>query len=169
MGADEQALRRARARHASARDLFEAVRKASRDAGRISRQLKAMEAREGVRAQGYEPRGRSGRLADVTDRVDARMDFEEAKRAQLEADYEAIDAACEVLYGTDGRSGLWLAMGGEYADVLWWRYLADATWDAVSRMVGRSATWCKQACWVALDEIDSVGLEATVAGRSVSE
>lgn len=40
----------------SAEDFFEAVRQASREAERTRLTLLQMEAREGVRAQGYEPR-----------------------------------------------------------------------------------------------------------------
>ncbi|MDY4014625.1 hypothetical protein, partial [Parafannyhessea umbonata] len=43
----------------SASDFFESVRSAAIDADSITRRLRTMEAREGVRAQSYEARGKS--------------------------------------------------------------------------------------------------------------
>lgn len=92
--------------YADAREFFEAVRDAARDADRISRRLAAMEASEGVRAQGYEPSVSHSR-ADVngTARTVARMDYERRVSKRREADYALIDKACSVIYG-DEQTGL---------------------------------------------------------------
>ena len=60
----------------SARDFFESVRSAAIDADSITRRIRAMESREGVRAQTYEARGRSSGTGNAMRATDARMDFE---------------------------------------------------------------------------------------------
>lgn len=146
----------------SAADLLASALEASRDAERVRRQLMAMEAREGVRSQRYEPHGRSGHRADAMAQTDARMDRERDLSARVVADHEAMELAYVLLYGLDGRGGVWGELGAA-ADVLWWRYLDDATWDKCARMVGHGRTWCQAMEARAIALVDERGMEE-VAG-----
>lgn len=154
----------------SARDFFAAVRDASREADRTLRTIRDMESREGVRAQGYEARGRSGGPADAMRATDRRMDYEARCRRRLEEDYELIDVACDVIYGSDqSMGGVGAVLGSAYADALWWRYCAGATWPEVADGCGMSERWCRDAVGVAMDVIDSYGLSRMAEGRGLAE
>lgn len=153
----------------SARDFFEAVRDASEDAERTSRTIRAMESREGVRAQSYGPRGRGG-SHDPMAATDARMDYEERYRRRVEEDYRLIDEACDVIYGADqSTGGVGAILGAPYADALWWRYCAAATWPEVAEGAGMSERWCRDAVGVAMDVVDSYGLERMARGLGLAE
>ncbi len=145
----------------SARALMDAALASAEDAESIRRQLAQMARREGVRAQTYEPRGRSGHRADAMAVVDARLDRERVLSERLLTDYEVIDLATAVIYGADGHGGVMRSDGALAADALWWRYLDGATWGKVARMVGMGVTWCQSAVATALGGIDERGMEAT--------
>ena len=153
----------------SARDFFESVRSAAIDADSITRRIRAMESREGVRAQTYGPRGRGGVL-DAMAATDARMDFESRIERRREEDYRLIDAACSVIYGADqSTGGVGAILGAAYADALWWRFCAAATWPEVAEGTGMSERWCHDAVGVALDVIDSYGIERMAMGLGLAE
>lgn len=152
-----------------ARDFFASVRDAARDADRTTGIIRSMEAREGVRAQTYGPRGRGG-VRDAMAATDARMDFEERYRRRLDEDYELIDRACDVIYGADqSTGGVGAILGAAYADALWWRFCAAATWPDVAEGTGMSVRWCKDAVGVAMDVVDSYGLERMSKGLGLAE
>ena len=150
----------------TARDFFERARAASQDAERCARQLDGAEARAlAVGGGGFEPRVRSSPDPQRMERrADAHMDRERMLRSRMEADYELIDRACVVLYGAnqDGRGGVCAEASPVWADVLWWRYLADAKWSAVADAVGYSSRPCQQMCAQALEWIDEAGFMADV-------
>lgn len=154
----------------SARALFGDVRGAALDAERVSRTVSSLEAREGVRAQGYGPRGRGGGR-DPMGATDERIDYESRVRRRLEGDYALIDAGSAVAYGADqmGSGGVEALLGPAYADVLWWRYCAAATWDRVAREVGMSKRWCQDASEAALDAVDAYGVWRMLAGVGTAE
>lgn len=153
----------------SARDFFESVRSAAIDADSITRRIRAMESREGVRAQTYGPRGRGG-VRDAMAATDARLDFESRIERRREEDYRLIDAACSVIYGADqSTGGVGAILGAAYADALWWRFCAAATWPEVAEGAGMSERWCKDAVGVAMDVIDSYGLERMSRGLGLAE
>ncbi|MDY4014650.1 hypothetical protein, partial [Parafannyhessea umbonata] len=152
------------------RDFFESVRSAAIDADSITRRIQAMESREGVRAQSYEVRGRSSGTGDAMRATDARMDFEGRIERRREEDYRLIDAACSVIYGADqSTGGVGAILGAAYADALWWRFCAAATWPEVAEGAGMSERWCKDAVGVALDVIDSYGIERMASGLGLAE
>lgn len=154
----------------SARDFFESVRSAAIDADSITRRIRAMESREGVRAQSYEARGRSSGAGDAMRATDARMDFEGRIERRREEDYRIIDAACSVIYGADqSTGGVGAILGAAYADALWWRFCAAATWPEVAEGTGMSERWCHDAVGVALDVIDSYGIERMAMGLGLAE
>lgn len=156
--------------YTSAREFFEAVRDASREADRTRRQIERMESSEGVRAQGYEPRV-SGTRSDVngTSRVDARMDYEALWERRLDEDYALIDEACAVIYGPDNRSGIESIVGSAVADAMWWRFCAAETWRVVSAATFFSTTWCKHLVEVGLDAVDALGFERAKSGAGMAE
>lgn len=153
-----------------ARDFFDAVRDAAQDADRIAHALERMAAAEGVRAQGYEVRGRSGGTSDAMRRTDERIDWEERYRRRRDEDYQFIDLACDVIYGGQDQvsGGVGALLGPAYADCLWWRYCAAAPWPEVARGCDRSERWCRDAVRVALDVVDGYGLAQVAAGLGVA-
>lgn len=154
----------------SASDFFESVRSAAIDADSITRRLRTMEAREGVRAQSYEARGGSSGTGDAMRATDARIDFESRIERRRDEDYRLIDAACSVIYGADqSTGGVGAILGAAYADALWWRFCAAATWPEVAEGAGMSERWCKDAVRVAMDVIDSYGIERTARGLGLAE
>lgn len=156
-----------------ARDFFEAVRDASLEAERTRRTLLRMEAREGVRAQGYEATGRSGGGSDRTDATDARMDYEWRMRERIEADYALIDLACRVLYGSDyGSGGVDKLMGSAVADAISFRYVDARTWTEVAALMGysgRSRRSLGDLCQQGFDCIDSLGWDRVMGGNGDAE
>jgi hypothetical protein len=155
--------------YATARDLFDATRDASIDADRIARTLRRMGSREGVRAQSYEPHGRRGSIGDAMQATDARIDYERRVRERQRSDYALIDIACDVLYGHDQvTGGLAVLMGAAYADCLWWRYCAAATWGDTARGCGMSERWCRDAIAPAMDTMDAYGLERVSRGLGLA-
>ena len=139
-----------------AQSFFESAREASRDAERCRRQLQAMEARMHALGGG----GAGERVRSTPDphrmsaRVDAYVDREAALARRMDGDYALIDAACSVLYGDESAPGLDSEASPVWADVLWWRYLDDATWRAVGSAVAYSPTQCQLFCRRALAWMD---------------
>lgn len=144
--------------YASARDFFDAAREAARDADRIARQLDSMERRAlALGGGGFEGRVRSTPDPDRIGRgVAAKVDNEAVLRERQQADRALIDAACELLYGADRRSGLY-ALVGWPADAIFHHYLALRTWDEVAEMMGYSAPHVRRQVAAALDLADTNG------------
>lgn len=156
--------------YASAAELFEAVRDASREAERARLAIMQMEAREGVRAQGYESRARSGSGPDRTTATDSRIDLEERMRRRLDDDYALIDLACRLLYGEEsGKGGVDALMGSAVADCICYRYVQARTWSRVSELMGYSASQCKRLCRQGMDAMDFYGLDNVLAGVGTAE
>ena len=150
--------------HVMARDLH-----AASEADRFSRAIARMESREGARARSYAERVSVGGDRDVMEPTDRRIDYEERCRRRDE-DYALIDCACEVIYGRDQCSGgIDAILGSAYADALWWRYCAAATWPEVAGGVGMSERFCRVAVRVALDTIDAYGLDRVATGLGLAE
>ena len=151
--------------YASARDFFDAAREAARDADRIARQLDGMERRAlALGGGGFEGRVRSTPDPDRIGRgVAAKVDNEAVLRARQQADRALIDAACELLYGADRRSGLY-ALVGWPADAIFHHYLALRTWDETADMLGYSAPHVRRQVAAALDVADANGQMWTERG-----
>lgn len=154
--------------YSNARDFFESVREASREAERTRLTLMQMEAREGVRAQGYEPRVSVGGERDRMAQTDARIDYEQRMAERIEADYALIDLACRVLYGEEsGKGGVDRLMGSAVADCMSFRYVDARPWSEVAELMGYSR-WSvnslRDMCQQGFDAIDSVGWERAIEG-----
>lgn len=154
--------------YASAKDFFEAVRDASREAERTRLTLLQMEAREGVRAQGYEPRVTVGGERDKMAATDSRIDYEQRMAERIEADYQLLDVACAVLYGREsGKGGVDALMGSAVADCMSFRYVDARPWKEVATLMGYShASWhaLRDMCQRGFDAIDSLGWERVIEG-----
>lgn len=155
--------------YATSREFFDAVRTAARDAERIGRQLAEMEARaESLGGGGFEPRVRSTPDHDrMAARVAASMDHEARLEDRREEDYRLIDAACEVLYGADNRSGLY-ALVGWPADAIYHHYLSLRTWDDVADLMGYSTRHVQTCVSAAFDLADANGDMWTRLGQGIA-
>lgn len=154
--------------YSNARDFFDSVREASREAERTRLTLMQMEAREGVRAQGYEPRVTVGGERDRMAQTDARIDYEARMSERIEEDYRLIDLACRVLYGEEsGKGGVDALMGSAVADCISFRYVDARPWPEVAALLGYSR-WSvnslRDLCQRGFDAIDSLGLERVIEG-----
>ena len=154
--------------YASAEDFFEAVRQASREAERTRLALLQMEAREGVRAQGYEPRVMVGGERDHMAHTDSRIDYEARMSERIEQDYRLLDMACAVLYGLEpGKRGVDALMGSAVADCISFRYVDARQWSEVAALMGYSR-WSRRSlrdlCQRGFDRIDSLGWERAIEG-----
>lgn len=156
--------------YASAEDFFEAVRQASREAERTRLTLLQMEAREGVRAQGYEPRVMVGGERDKMAATDARIDYEARMAERIEQDYRLLDMACAVLYGREsGKGGVDALMGSAVADCISFRYVDARPWSEVAALMGYSR-WSRRSlrdlCQQGFDAIDFFGWDNVLEGVS---
>ncbi len=154
--------------YASAEDFFEAVRHASREAERTRLTLLRMEAREGVRAQGYEPRVSIGGERDRMAATDSRIDYEARMAERIEADYRLLDMACAVLYGREsGKGGVDALMGSAVADCISFRYVDARPWSEVAALMGYSR-WSRRSlrdlCQQGFDAIDFFGWDNVLGG-----
>ena len=140
------------------------------DAERIRRQLAAMaEEVPGLGGGGFEPRVRSTPDPDrMAARVAARADQEGRLKARREQDYQLIDAACDLLYGTDNESGLWAIIGWP-ADAIYHHYLALRTWEEVAQMMGYNVRYVYERVNAAFDLADANGYMWTRLGRGLAE
>lgn len=154
--------------YSNARDFFESVREASREAERTRLTLLQMEAREGVRAQGYEPRVMVGGERDHMAHTDSRIDYESRMAERIEQDYRLLDMACAVLYGREsGKGGVDALMGSAVADCISFRYVDARPWSEVAALLGYSR-WSRRSlrdmCQRGFDCIDSYGFERVIEG-----
>lgn len=151
-----------------ARDFFESVREASREAERTRLTLLRMEAREGARAQTYAERVSVGGERDKMAATDSRIDYEARMAERIEEDYALIDLACRALYGEGSdKGGLDALMGSAVADCLSFRYVDARPWPEVAALLGYSR-WSVNSlrglCQSGFDTIDSLGWERVVEG-----
>lgn len=151
-----------------ARDFFEAVREASREAERTRLTLLRMEAREGARAQTYAERVSVGGERDRMATTDSRIDYEARMAERIEQDYALLDLACRVLYGEEsGKGGVDALMGSAVADCISFRYVDARPWPEVAALMGYSR-WSRRSlrdmCQQGFDAIDSLGWERAIEG-----
>lgn len=152
-------------------DLFDAVRDAAEERASILRAIGSMEAREGVRAQGYEATGRSGHASDRMAATDARMDYEADRGPVLEEDEAMLRLAESLIWGGDGGDmggGVLSLMGYEVAAAMEEYYVHALPWAEVARRLGYSADYTekpKALCRQGLDCIDFLGWGNVVPGE----
>ena len=154
--------------YSNARDFFESVREASREAERTRLTLIQMEAREGARAQTYAERISVGGERDRMAATDSRIDYEARMAERIEADYRLLDMACAVLYGREsGKGGVDALMGSAVADCISFRYVDARPWSEVAALMGYSR-WSRNSlrdlCQQGFDAIDFFGWENVLGG-----
>lgn len=156
---------------ASARDLFEAARDAAKDAETCRNQLASIERRAlRVASPSFEVRVSGGDHDRIGTDVAARVDRETELQAQIDADYDLIDAACMVLYGRDGMSdGLASIAPPWWADAIYHHYLALRPWVEVADLMGCGTRHVQHCVSAAFDLMDANGMAATVEGRGDAE
>ena len=156
---------------ASARDLFEAARDAAKDAETCKRQLNAIERKAlRVASPSFEARVSGGDHDRIGADVAALVDREAELQAQIDADYDLIDAACMVLYGRDGMSdGLASIAPAWWADAIYHHFLALRPWAEVGELLGISKSYVSKQASAAFDLMDANGMAATVEGRGDAE
>ena len=152
-----------------ARDFFIAVRDAAKDAEWCRTQIERLRERmHSIGGGGYEPRVQTSSDPDqIGRRVAAYLDRKRALRGRMAEDWALIDRACVVLFGPDqmGGGGLCKAEAGDrntqkWADVLWWRYCADADWDEIADSVHYSVRTCQEMHGEALRWMERTGFMA---------
>lgn len=152
---------------ACARDLFESAKEASKDAERCRRQILTLESRASSLGGG----GTGQRVSSTPDpkrmelRIATYVDQERKLDARMEDDYRLIDLATRVLYGCEGVKGV-DSVSPTWADVLWWRYLDNASWRDVARAVDYSPTQCQTFAKNAFEWIDGASLVKSVVDSS---
>ena len=154
----------------SAREFFESVREASREIDLIRSQLERIESNAlRVSSATFEPHISTGRTHGLDGRVAAMIDGSAKLERVLEADYDLIDKANAVLYGTDYQDGLCKLVTPWWCDAISMYYIDGMSWGVVARMMGRSRVHVSRCAHAALDVADAYGLTDTVAGRGIAE
>lgn len=152
----------------TAREFFDAVMHAARDAESCKTQLEALEqtAQFGSSNGMGERVGGNGGNA-VERRTVAYVGQDARLEQRRKRDFELVDRACVLLYGPDqmGGGGLCAAEPTDsetWADILWWRYCAAAAWDTVAYAMKRSVRPCQEHHARALEWMDETGFGAEI-------
>lgn len=139
-----------------AREFFESVRGEIVRLERSRSALEKLRAREGARAQSYGiSTGSAG--GDPMDAVGSRIDMEGRLSGRIADAERAVETACEVLYGRDGRGGLAKLKGSRYADAVCIYYVQGQTWADAADAMMCSRQWCRSLAAEAFDFIDRTG------------
>lgn len=140
-----------------AKEYFEGIRAEVVETDRAREMLERMKAKEGAKAQSYQEGTGGGDVSDASLAILQRIDFEERLHKRITDTKDAIDEACEVLYGSDGRGGLAKLKGARYADAICMGYLQAQPWGEIAEIMQGSVRWCHTLCDVGFTYIDSVG------------
>lgn len=156
--------------YTDARDFFNAVAAANKDAERVKRQLDALEHRAlGIGGGGFEPRVRSTPAHDKMGMAVASLvDQESILKKRLDDDYALLNRAHVVLYGDDNHGGLWSLVGWR-ADALALHYVNGYTWPVVGVVLGYSEQHVWREAQVALDTCDGWGYFNVLRGVGEAE
>lgn len=152
------------ARWGSASDLMLDARGAAIRIGILRDEVESIE-QGGAHGQGVS----AGPSDPTARRAIALARISEEKRAEAEALYEVIDRACDVLYGSDGMSGVASLVDCAHADVLWHRYCGAETWAEVSARCHASVSTCRRMHDTAMNTIDAIGLADSAMGVGHAE
>lgn len=140
-----------------AKEYFEGVRALVLKTDGAREMLERMKAREGAKTQHYCERAGTGDAADPMDSVASRIDFEGKLRQRIDDAEGAMDEACIVLYGADGRGGLAKLKGTRYADAICMYYCNAQTWAETADIMQCTDKWCRRLCEVGFTYIDREG------------
>ncbi|UEA45193.1 hypothetical protein [Collinsella stercoris] len=140
-----------------AKEYFEGIRSEVVKTERAREMLERMRAKEGAKAQSYQPLGGGGYCTGASLAIIQRIDFEKRLERRIADARKQIDEACEVLYGIDGRGGLAKLKGTRYADAICMGYLQAQPWSEIAEIMQSSQQWCRKLCDVGFAYIDAVG------------
>lgn len=154
--------------YASARDLFGAVREAAIEHDRLIRQRQRLESAS-VRVGGGITTATHGGAHDAMARADALVDFDASTRGRIDGDLALVNESTAVLYGRDNHGGIAVILGSQYADALLWYYCIAASWSTTADALGVGTSTAKRYAHVALETIDSLGIERVIAGDGGAE
>ena len=140
-----------------AKEYFEGIRAEVVKTENAREMLERMKAREGAKAQAYQEGGSGGDVCDPMESVSQRIDFEGRLKQRMADAEEAIDEACALLYGSNGRGGLAKLKGTRYADAICMYYCQAETWADIADVMQSSKKWCRKICDVGFAYIDTVG------------
>lgn len=140
-----------------AKEYFEGIRAEVVKTEKAREMLECMRAKEGAKAQSYQPSGGGGFCTDASLAIINRIDFEKRLERRIADARKQIDEACEVLYGSDGRGGLAMLKGTRYADAICMGYLQAQPWSEIAEIMQGSIRWCHTLCDVGFAYIDEVG------------
>lgn len=143
-----------------AKEYFEGIRAEVVKTERARETLERMRAKEGAKAQSYQVSGGSGDGSDPMDEIARRIDLEGNLRKRMADTERAVDEACALLYGEDGRGGLSKLKGTRYADAICMGYLQAQPWSDIADIMHSSKRWCHTLCDVGFAYIDRVGFAA---------
>ena len=155
----------------SARDLLEAARSASDDYASCERQLIVLRARAEHVGGGVVAGSVGGATSPdgLERRVTALVDREAELEGRMARDEAVIEAACELLYGEDGRGGLSALVPTFWADALWWHYLQGLKWVEVGEVLSYSPDHLKACARQAIEIADGYGVARAAEGRGIAE
>ena len=140
-----------------AKEYFEGIRAEVVKTEQAREMLECMRAKEGAKAQSYQPSGGGGFCTDASLAIIQRIDFEKRLEQRITHARKQIDEACEVLYGIDGRGGLAKLKGARYADAICMGYLQAQSWTEIAEIMQSSVRWCHSLCDTGFAYIDRVG------------
>lgn len=136
------------------REFFFSAREAARNLARWSRTLEVLESENGVRAQTYEPKTRSGYFRDATSRIDRNIDARERVERSIDGALETIGDAEEVCDGiaeANPHNRVW-------SESVYLYYVSGLSWDQVGERMGYSKRQCQRFAAAAMDWVDGVGI-----------
>jgi hypothetical protein len=148
-----------------ARDFFEAVYDASKNIDKCNVQIRSHEARaESLGGGWFGERVRSTPDHDrMGSGVASMVDHKSVIERRQERYYDLIDRACVVLYGPDQMTGgLARDKSPAWADALWWRYVAAASWPAAAHALHFSERHVMRLCSDAMAWLERTGYAADV-------
>lgn len=141
----------------NAKEYFEGIRAEVVKTDKAREMLERMRAKEGAKVQTYQAGGGSGYMTDPMESVAKRIDLEGRLEKRIAYAEKAIDEACDILYGSDGRGGLAKLKGERYADAICMGYLYAQPWDEIADVMRGSVRWCHTLCDAGFAYIDRVG------------
>lgn len=154
----------------TAKDFFESVREAAKDAERCRNLLNEMEQRAlRISSPSFEPRVRATASDVMAKRVGDMVDREAALHARIESDYALIDQAHRVLYGDTLDDGLASIAPRWWADVLCLHYVDGLTWAQAGAVVGYCEQYTWQSAKAALETLDAHGMTSAICGHGFAE
>lgn len=152
-----------------ARDYFEQAREAVRELQNIRLKLEGLPYQMDVGGIDYsKPTISHGTAQSGMPAVEQAVDAESRYIERMGELVEVINAAYDIIYGRDRKSGLLALAGYECTDALELRYLKAMSWQEVSKSMNYSVRACHRFADTALDMCEAYGLAKVRDGKGVA-